>query len=127
MMMSKKSNNNIQSFISSKKINLTVSSEILLAYPNEMDETNWHIFDIYRTAYEPRGKLIIDVVNKTFGKWGNRLWKFDKRSNLGNLTLNVVTIVSIVLNFKEQLFFSSMETYELVISLFSILVYCVFV
>lgn len=105
MMMRKYSNNNIQSFISSKKINLTVSSEILLAYPNEMDDTNWHIFDIHRTAYEPRGKLIIDVVNKTFGKWGNRLWKFDKRSNLGNLTLNVVTIVSIFLNFKEQLFF----------------------
>ncbi|XP_022164576.1 glutamate receptor ionotropic, delta-2-like [Myzus persicae] len=94
MIMSKKSNNNIQSFVSSKKINLTIDSEILLAYPNEMDGiiTNWHIFDIYRTAFEPRGKLMIDVVNTTFGKWGNRLWKFDKRSNLGNLTLNVVTI-----------------------------------
>lgn len=107
MIMSKKSNNNIQSFVSSKKINLTIDSEILLAYPNEMDGiiTNWHIFDIYRTAFEPRGKLMIDVVNTTFGKWGNRLWKFDKRSNLGNLTLNVVTIVSIVLNFQKQLFF----------------------
>jgi len=100
MVMSKKSNNKIQSFLSTKKINLSISSEILLAYPNEMDGiiTNWHIFDIYRTAFEPRGKLMIDVVNKTFGKWGNRLWKFDKRSNLGNLTLNVVTVVSIVLN-----------------------------
>jgi len=101
MMMSKTSNNNIQIFLSSKKINLTVSSEILLAYPNKIDDTNWHIFDIYRTAFEPRGKLMIDVVNKTFGKWGNRIWKFDKRSDLGNLTLNVVTVISIVLNFQK--------------------------
>ncbi|XP_027836912.1 ionotropic receptor 75a-like [Aphis gossypii] len=93
MMMSEKSNN-IQSFLTSKNVNLTISSEILLAYPIMMDGiiTNWHIFDIYRTAFEPRGKLMIDVVNKTLGMWGNRLWKFDKRSNLENLTLNVVTV-----------------------------------
>ncbi|KAF0756485.1 ionotropic receptor 75a-like, partial [Aphis craccivora] len=94
MIMSEKSNNNIQSFLTSKNVNLTISSEVLLAYPIMMDGiiTNWHIFDIHRTAFEPRGKLMIDVVNKTLGMWGNRLWKFDKRSNLENLTLNVVTI-----------------------------------
>ncbi|XP_025200887.1 probable glutamate receptor [Melanaphis sacchari] len=97
MVMSKISNDNIiniQSFLTSKNINLTINSEILLAYPNVMDGTiiNWRIFDIYRTAFEPRGKLMIDVVNKTFGMWGNRLWKFDKRSNLENVTLNVVTV-----------------------------------
>lgn len=76
---------------------------MLLAYPDEVDDiiTNWHIFDIYRTAFEPRGNLMIDVVNKTFKKWGNRLWKFDKRTNLGNLTLNVVTIVSIDFNLQQ--------------------------
>lgn len=102
MMMSEKSNN-IQSFLTSKNVNLTISSEILLAYPIMMDGiiTNWHIFDIYRTAFEPRGKLMIDVVNKTLGTWGNRLWKFDKRSNLENLTLNVVTIVSMTLHFQK--------------------------
>jgi len=111
MVMSKKSNNNIQSFLTSKNINLTITSEILLAYPNVMDDiiTNWHIFDIYRTAFEPRGKLMIDVVNKTFGIWGNRLWKFDKRSNLQNLTLNVVTIVSMALNLKIIAYFYLMK------------------
>jgi len=101
MMMNKNSKKNIQHFLTSKKINLTINSEILLAYPDELDDIiiNWNIFDVYRTAYEPRGKLIIDVLNTTFGKWGNRLWKFDKRSNLENLTLNVVTVVSIDLNF----------------------------
>lgn len=103
MMMREKSNNNIQSFLTSKNVNLTISSEMLLAYPIMMDGiiTNWHIFDIYRTAFEPRGKLMIDVVNKTLGMWGNRLWKFDKRSNLEKLTLNVVTIVSMTLNFQK--------------------------
>jgi len=112
MMMNKQSNYNIQSLLSSKKINLTVNSEILLAYPNEIDGiiTNWNIFDIYRTASEPRGKLMIDVVNKTFGKWGNRLWKFDKRSNLGNLTLNVVTIVSTYsFKFPKRIILSSIK------------------
>lgn len=97
MMMANNSNKNIQSFLTSKNINLTTSSEVLLAYSrDEMNNniTKWDIFDIYRTAFKPRGKLMIDVLNETFGKWGNRLWKFNKRTNLENLTLNVVTIVS---------------------------------
>lgn len=93
MTMENNSNKNIQSFLTSKNINLTVWSEVLLAYPDEAYFTNWHIFDVYRTAFEPRGKLMIDIVNETFGKWGNRIYKYDKRSNLENLTLDVVTIV----------------------------------
>ncbi|XP_025424044.1 glutamate receptor ionotropic, delta-2-like [Sipha flava] len=95
MIMEKNSNKNIRSFLSTKNINLTVWSEVFLAYPNNTMYgifKNWHIFDIYRTAYEPRGQLMIDVVNETFGKWGNRICKYDKRSNLENLTLDVVTI-----------------------------------
>lgn len=95
--MAQNSDRNIKSFLTSKNINLTISSEVLLAYTQESNNivTNWQIFDIYRTAFEPRGQLMIDVVNKTFGKWGNRLWKYDKRSNLQNLTLNAVTVVCI--------------------------------
>lgn len=97
MMMKNKSNKNIQKFLTLKNINLAVNSEVLLAYPYDMDDVfiNWHIFDVYRTAFEPNGQLMFEVVNETFGKWGNRLWKFDKRSNLQNLTLNVVCIVRI--------------------------------
>lgn len=100
MLMENNTNKNIQSFLASKKINLTICSEVLLAYLEKTDgiNTNWHIFDVYRTAFEPRGQLMIDVLNETFGTWGNRLWKYDKRSNLENLTLNVVTIVRINLN-----------------------------
>lgn len=95
--MAQNSDRNIKSFLTSKNINLTISSEVLLAYAQESNNivTNWQIFDIYRTAFEPRGQLMIDAVNKTFGKWGNRLWKYDKRSNLQNLTLNAVTVVCI--------------------------------
>lgn len=95
MMMENNSNKNIQNFLSSKNIRLTVWSEVFLAYANTRYGIfkNWHILDIYRTAYEPRGQLMIDVVNETFGKWGNRIRKYDKRSNLENLTLDVVTIV----------------------------------
>lgn len=99
MVMDKYSNIDIQNFLSSNNINLTVGSELLLAYPDEIDEImiNWRIFDVYRTAFEPRGQLMIDAVNATFGKWGNRLWKFDKRSNLQNLSLNAVSVVRIIL------------------------------
>jgi len=84
-------------------MNLTVNSEVLLAYPEEINGVinEWHIFDIYRTAFEPRGLLMIDTVNKNFKKWGNRSWKFDKRSNLENLTINTVMIVCS--NFSKQL------------------------
>lgn len=97
MLMGNNTNKNIGSFLASKNIKLSISSEIILAYPDKTDDinTNWHIFDIYRTAFEPRGKLKIDVLNETFGTWGNRLWKYDKRSNLENLILNVATIVRI--------------------------------
>jgi len=99
MMMENDREINVQSFFTLKNINLTVSSEVLLAYPEVTDGVmvvgnNWRILDVYRTAFEPRGKLVVDVMNETFEKWGNRLWKFDKRSNLDNLTMNVVTIVS---------------------------------
>lgn len=102
MMMAQNSRKEIHGFLTSKNINLTISSEIILAYPDETNytATNWHIFDIYRTAFEPRGQLMIDVVNETFGKWGNRFWKFDKRSNLQNLTLNVATIVCTYFGFR---------------------------
>lgn len=95
MIMKTDSDEDVQGFLKLKNINLTVNSEVLLAYPTNTNDIDfgWHIFDVYRTAYEPRGQLMIDVVNDTFGKWGNRLWKFDKRSNLENLTLNVVTVV----------------------------------
>lgn len=91
---------NIQTFLTSKNINLTISSEVLLAYPYQLGNiiTDWNIFDVYRTAFEPRGQLLIDVINTTFGKWGNRLWKYDKRSNLQNLELNVTTVVSMHLS-----------------------------
>lgn len=97
MVMEKYSNTNIQHFLTSKNINLTICSELLLAYPDKIDEIiiNWRIFDVYRTALEPKGQLVIDAVNQTFRKWGNRLWKFDKRSNLQNLSLNVVSVVCI--------------------------------
>lgn len=109
MMMENDRKTDVESFLTSKNINLTVSSELLLAYPGDVDdefvpvvvvsENEWRIFDVYRTAFEPRGKLVVDVVNETFGKWGNRLWKFDKRLNLANLTMNVVTIVSVCIFF----------------------------
>lgn len=101
MLMKKTANKNIQSFLTSKNINLTINSEVLFAYPDEINDTftNWNIFDVYRTAFEPRGQLMIDALNETFGKWGNRLWKFNKRSNLENLTLNVVSVVSIYIYF----------------------------
>lgn len=95
MIMETNSTRNIKRFLKSKRMNLTVNSEVLLAYPGEINGVinKWHIFDIYRTAFEPRGLLIIDTVNKTLKKWGNRSWKFDKRSNLENLTINTVMIV----------------------------------
>lgn len=67
---------------------------MLLAYPDEIDEimNNWRVFDVYRTVFEPRGRLIISVLNETFEKWGHQLWKFDKRSDLKNLTLNAVAM-----------------------------------
>lgn len=100
MIMEHDRETNVQRFFTSKNINLTIDSEVLLAYPREMNgimvvSNNWHIFDVYRTAFEPRGKLVVDVLNETFRKWGNRLWKFDQRSDLDNLTVNVVTIVRI--------------------------------
>jgi len=100
MIMEHDRETNVQRFLTSKNINLTIDSEVLLAYPREMNgimvvSNNWHIFDVYRTAFEPRGKLVVDVLNETFRKWGNRLWKFDQRSDLDNLTVNVVTIVRI--------------------------------
>lgn len=94
-------NKNVQSFLTSKNINLTVDSEVLLAYPDEIDDNNsiisWHIVDVYRTAFEPRGRLIVDVLNESFGQWGNRFWKFDKRLNLQNLTVNVASLVCVIL------------------------------
>lgn len=104
MFMESDSNMNVQSFLTSKRLNITVSSEVLLSYPAKANGivTNWHIFDVYRTAFEPRGQLMIDVLNETFAKWGNRLWKFDKRSNLQNLTLNTVTIVRIGSNLLDK-------------------------
>ncbi|VVC25721.1 Hypothetical protein CINCED_3A000625 [Cinara cedri] len=98
MMMETSSNKTIQSFLASKNINLTIDSEVLLAYPDETDKNmfskRWHIFDVYRTAFKPRGKLVIDVLNETFGQWGNRLWKFDERLNLQNLTVNVAALIN---------------------------------
>lgn len=95
MIMEINSTRNIKTFLKSKRISLTVNSEVLLAYPDETNNVvnKWHIFDVYRTAFEPRGRLMVDTVNKTYRKWGNRSWKFDKRSNLENLTINAVMIV----------------------------------
>lgn len=93
MIMETDSNNNIQSFLTSRHINLTIDSEVLLAYPDETDDNSWHIYDIYRTAFEPRGRLVVDTLNETFRQWGNRIWKFDKRSNLQNLPVNVAAVV----------------------------------
>ncbi|XP_050540389.1 ionotropic receptor 75a-like [Daktulosphaira vitifoliae] len=90
MIMEKRVSYDISKFLNQKKINLTVDSEVILAYQMELNNT-WLIYDIYRTAYEPRGELVIEALNySSFGKWGNRSWKFDKRRNLRNLTLNAV-------------------------------------
>lgn len=90
------SHKNIHNFLASKHINLTIDSEVLLAYPDETDDNSWHIYDVYRTAFEPRGRLVVDILNETFGRWGNRFWKFDKRSNLQNLPVNVAAVVCTV-------------------------------
>lgn len=97
MIMDENLDDNISNFLSIKNIKLTLDSEVQLAYPKDENGiiNKWHIFDVYRTAFEPRGQLKIEILTNTLGKWGNRLWKFDKRYNLENLTLNVVTIVSI--------------------------------
>lgn len=97
--MERNSNKNIQYFLTIHKINLSITSEVLLAYPDETDgiNINWNVYDVYRTAFEPRGTIMIDVLNETYKKWGNRLTKIDKRSNLRNLSLNVVTVVRIYL------------------------------
>ncbi|XP_050540390.1 uncharacterized protein LOC126905038 [Daktulosphaira vitifoliae] len=86
--------NTIPKFLNQKKINITVDCEIILAYQYGLKQNEWFLYDVYRTAYEPRGVLVVEELNYTmFGRWGNRSWKFDKRRNLKNLTLNAVTLV----------------------------------
>ncbi|XP_050432669.1 uncharacterized protein LOC126840772 [Adelges cooleyi] len=98
MLMDLNANDGIEYFLSHHNISLTVYSEVILAYPIERtfdkDGYKWRLYDIYRTAYEPRGQLVIDELNRIAGKWGRRSWKYDKRSDLKNLTLNAITLVN---------------------------------
>ncbi|XP_050432665.1 ionotropic receptor 75a-like [Adelges cooleyi] len=84
--------NEIDRFVKIKNISLNLDSEVFYAH---WETDKWQLYDIYRTALSPRGRLIVGIVNETlYGKWGLRSWKYDKRTDLHNLTLNVINVAN---------------------------------
>lgn len=76
------------------KIELTLESEVIWA--EYSTEIGYELFEIYQTGVIPYGVIVTKkMTNNGEHNWKYRSWKYDKRSNLHGLLLNVTAVVSL--------------------------------
>lgn len=95
-----KANDEVDNITETVRLKLNFDSELFIAFLSQRKLKSNIIneikhYDVYRTSEGARGQLISTVMNESsYGQWGNRLWKYDQREDLKNMTLNVALVVS---------------------------------